>query len=198
MNGPHTEKSPIRAVKGAIDLTMEHNTSVRESGATVRSFGLWCSCSPSQSLHSSRGGGTRRVGLREGRFLPAYVQRGRQITDTGVNSTERFDFLVTIRVGTGVQAQAFSIRWPRCLGFSLDWGVLLTNMLLRSWTPFLWDTDHATATETCLSTRMRRYCGSKTRSRREANYAEEAWIEGLAERHISIFSFFFFFYPVAA
>ena len=77
MNGPHTEKSPIRAVKGVIDLTMEHSTSVRESGATVRSSGLWCSCSHSQSLHSSRGGGTRRVGLREGRFLPAYVQRGR-------------------------------------------------------------------------------------------------------------------------
>ena len=73
MNGPHTVKSPTRAVKEVNDLTMEHGTSVRESEVTAHSSGLWCSCSHSQSLYSSRGGGTRRVGTREGRFLLAYV-----------------------------------------------------------------------------------------------------------------------------
>lgn len=68
MNGPHTAKSPTRAVKEVTDLTVEHATSVLESVATVLCSGQWCSCSLLQLLGSWRGGGTRRVGLREGRF----------------------------------------------------------------------------------------------------------------------------------
>lgn len=70
MHGPRTAKSPTRAAKEVSDLTVEHSISVPESGATAFSFGPWCSCSRSQSQHSSRGGGTRRVGLREGKFYP--------------------------------------------------------------------------------------------------------------------------------
>ena len=66
MNGPRIVKSPTRAVKEVSDLTAGHDISVQASGATVRSFGPWCSYSRLLSRQPLPGGGTRRVDMREG------------------------------------------------------------------------------------------------------------------------------------
>lgn len=162
----------------------------------VVSSGPWCSCSPSQSRHSLRGGGTTRAGLREGKFSLRVCDGADSLLTFAVNSAERFDFLPTTQVGTGqVQVQVFWIRWPPCPGSSLDWGALHSNMCPRDWISLLWDTDLGAATETCLSTRTRRYCGSRTRSERESEPYRGGLDRQFDNHGICIFCSLSFFLP---
>lgn len=127
----------------------------------------------------------KKSGLARGYVSSLHVQRGGQLADTGVNSAERFDFLPT-QVGTG-QVQVSLTRWPPCPGSSLDWQALHTNMCPRDWISLLWDTEIAAATATCPSTRTRRYCGSRTRSKRESEPCRRSLDRWFNKQDICIF-----------